>query len=163
MQFVDPHLDPWAALDDNAVPSGDPARPWSLLSRSQWLALRDTWPKDMPVGVLWENDDAIEELVPDLPRLSLVALVFPKWTDGRAYSQARLLRSRYRFKGEVRACGEVLVDMLPLLVRTGFDRVVLRSDQSPQAAERALQRAHEHHYQGDARFSRPWFAQHAAL
>jgi len=78
------------------------------------------------------NDDAIEELVRDLPRLLLIALVFPNWTDGRAYSHARLLRSRYRFNGEVRACGEILVDMLPLFVRTGFDRVVLRSDQSAQ-------------------------------
>ena len=63
---------------------------------------------------------------------------FPKWADGRAYSQARLLRARYRFAGEIRATGEVLVDMLPLLARTGFDAVALRADQSQEFAERAL-------------------------
>ena len=76
------------------------------------------------------NDVDIETVVADLPRLQLVALQFPKWIDGRAYSQARLLRMRYRFAGEIRATGEVLVDMLPLLVRTGFDAALLRADQS---------------------------------
>ena len=61
-----------------------------------------------------------------------------KWVDGRAYSQARLLRGRYRFKGHVRATGEVLVDMVLLLARTGFDAAVLRADQSLDAAHRAL-------------------------
>jgi len=111
----------------------------------------------MPVGVLFPNDADIEDLVDDLPRLSVVALHFPKWTDGRAYSQARLLRSRYRFGGEVRATGEVLVDMMPLLKRTGFDAVVLRHDQSLDAAERAL-RFFPGHYQGDVNEHRPLFA-----
>jgi uncharacterized protein (DUF934 family) len=67
-----------------------------------------------------------------------VVLHFPKWTDGRAYSQAVLLRGRLRFTGELVASGEVLADMLPLLRRCGFDAVQLRADQSQQAAERAL-------------------------
>jgi hypothetical protein len=58
-----------------------------------------------------------------------VVLHFPKWTDGRAYSQAVLLRARLRFAGEIRATGEVLADMLPLLRRCGFDAVQLRADQ----------------------------------
>ena len=65
-------------------------------------------------------------------------LEFPKWTDGRAYSQAHTLRMRYRFTGEVRATGEALVDMLLPMARTGFDAVVLRADQSLDAAHRAL-------------------------
>jgi len=65
-------------------------------------------------------------------------LQFPKWVDGRAYTQARLLRRRYRFAGEVRAIGDVLVDMVLLLQRTGFDAAVLRRDQSLDAADRAL-------------------------
>jgi uncharacterized protein (DUF934 family) len=68
----------------------------------------------------------------------VVVLQFPKWTDGRAYSQAVLLRSRLGFRGEIRAVGEVLVDMLPLLQRCGFDAVQLRADQSPESAKRAL-------------------------
>jgi uncharacterized protein (DUF934 family) len=88
--------------------------------------------------------------------MSLVALNFPKWVDGRAYSQAHTLRSRYRFEGEVRATGEVLVDMLPLLRRTGFDAAVLRADQSLDAAHRALT-FFPGHYQGDVSDPLPLF------
>ena len=101
---------------------------------------------------------AVPVVADDLPRLALVVLHFPKWVDGRAYSQARLLRSRYRFKGEVRATGEVVVDMVPLLARTGFDAVVLRSGESVEVAERALAMFHGH-YQGDVKDNRPLFAQ----
>jgi len=83
-----------------------------------------------------------------------------KWADGRAYSQARLLRSRYRYAGEVRAVGDVLVDMLQLLQRTGFDTVVLRHDQSVNAAQRALG-FFPAHYQGDTQDKRPWFLKSA--
>ena len=79
-----------------------------------------------------------------------VALEFPKWTDGRAYSQAVLLRTRLGFTGELRATGEVLVDMLPLLARCGFDAVALCAGQDEAAAERALG-FFAGHYQGDAR------------
>jgi uncharacterized protein (DUF934 family) len=65
-------------------------------------------------------------------------LQFPKWTDGRAYSQAVLLRGRLRYAGELRASGEVLADMLPLLRRCGFDAVQMRADQSLATAQRAL-------------------------
>jgi uncharacterized protein (DUF934 family) len=65
-------------------------------------------------------------------------LQFPKWTDGRAYSQAVLLRGRLRFTGEIRAQGEVLADMLPLLRRCGFNAVQLRADQKLETAQRAL-------------------------
>ena len=114
----------------------------------------------MPVGVIVDNTQDTRELEADLPRLGLVVLQFPKWVDGRAYSQAHLLRSRYRFTGEVRAIGQVLVDMLPLLQRTGFDAVVLRADQSREAAERALN-FFPGHYQGDVREHRPIFARPA--
>jgi uncharacterized protein (DUF934 family) len=111
----------------------------------------------MPVGVLLANDVEVSEIAADLPRLALVALQFPKWIDGRAYSQGRLLRSRYRYTGQIRAVGEVLVDMMPLLQRTGFDAVVMRADQSVDAAERALG-FFDGHYQGDALDNRPLFA-----
>lgn len=67
-----------------------------------------------------------------------VLLNFPKWTDGRAYSQAVLLRGRLRFAGEIIATGDVLVDMLPLLQRCGFSAVRLRADQNVESARRAL-------------------------
>ncbi|MEO5732718.1 MAG: DUF934 domain-containing protein [Rubrivivax sp.] len=67
-----------------------------------------------------------------------IALQFPKWTDGRAYSQAVLLRARVRYGGRLIASGEVLADMLPLLQRCGFDAVQMRADQNPETALRTL-------------------------
>jgi uncharacterized protein (DUF934 family) len=116
---------------------------------------------DAPVDVVLGQDADVETLVDELPRLSSIALVFPKWTDGRAYSQARLLRARYRFAGEIRATGEVLADMVPLLARTGFDAVALRADQSQEVARRALAFFPGGHYQGDVFDNRPRFAQRA--
>jgi uncharacterized protein (DUF934 family) len=84
------------------------------------------------------NDADVLALSEQLRGQAAVVLQFPKWTDGRAYSQAVLLRSRLRFAGEIRATGEVLADMLPLLRRCGFDAVQLRADQLQATAERAL-------------------------
>ncbi len=161
MKFIDKTKDAWHTItgEDGPMVTLTPA-PYSLLTLTQWHGVRSTWPANMPVGVIYANDADIEELADDLPRLALVALQFPKWTDGRAYSQAHLLRSRYRFKGEVRAQGEVLVDMLQLLQRTGFSTVALRGDQSIDAAERAL-RLFAGFYQGDVNERRPLFGRPA--
>ena len=78
-------------------------------------------PRQAPLGVLWPNDRRVVELEPWLRDLSLIALIFPKFRDGRAYSQARLLRERYGFRGELRATGEVLRDQFQFLLRSGFD------------------------------------------
>lgn len=158
MRFIDIHKDRWHALggEDGPPVSINPSANL-LLDVTQWHAVRAQWPADLPVGLKLANDQDVEDIVDDLPRFALVALHFPKWVDGRAYSQARLLRSRYRFTGEVRATGEVLVDMVPLLARTGFDAAVLRHDQSVEAAERALS-FFPGHYQGDVADNRPLFA-----
>ena len=158
MKYIAPQTDPWHGLGgEDGPPVFITPAPYLLLELAQWHAFRAHWPQAMPVGVLLPNDADIDAIETDLPRIGLVALHFPKFTDGRAYSQARLLRSRYRFGGEIRATGEVLVDMLPLLARTGFDAVRLRPDQSIEAAERALA-FFRGHYQGDARDNRPLFA-----
>ena len=122
MRFIDAGQDLWQA------PPAAATTPFAhaLLSLEQWSAVRTEWPVSMPVGVVVTNAVDVETLADDLRRWSLVALQFPKWTDGRAYSQARLLRARLRYAGEVRATGEVLVDMLPLLQRSGFDAVLMR-------------------------------------
>jgi uncharacterized protein (DUF934 family) len=161
MQFIDTHKDRWHALGgDDGPPVSITPVPNLLLDLAQWHAVRASWPATIPVGLKLANDQDVELIAADLPRLALVVLHFPKWVDGRAYSQARLLRSRWRFQGEVRATGEVLVDMLPLLQRTGFSSVVLRADQSREAAERALG-FFPGHYQGDADDNRPLFAKPA--
>lgn len=157
MRFIDPTSDPWRSADDTVVQARDP----SLLTLEQWNAKRETWPAAIRAGVTVPNDVDVEDLQADLRCWSLIALQFPKWTDGRAYSQARLLRARLRFQGEIRAVGEVLVDMLPLLNRTGFDAVVLRPDQSLDSAQRAL-RFFAAHYQGDAAGGTPTIARQAA-
>jgi uncharacterized protein (DUF934 family) len=161
MKFIDPTRDRWRTVsgEDGPMVSIAPA-PHRLLTLSQWNGAKAQWPADLPVGLLYPNDADVEDLAPELPRLALVALQFPKWVDGRAYTQARLLRVRYRYGGEVRATGEVLVDMLPLLKRTGFDTAQLRADQSLDAAERAL-RFFPGHYQGDTVEPRPLFARPA--
>ena len=104
------------------------------------------------------NSDNVLQRQAEIDRHAAVVLQFPKWTDGRAYSQARLLRGRHGYQGELRASGDVLVDMLPLLQRSGFSSVQLRTDQRLDHARRAL-RFFDGHYQGDllepqARFNR---------
>ena len=115
----------------------------------------------VPAEFVLANDVDVETIAAELGRIASIALVFPKWNDGRAYSQARLLRARHRFTGEIRATGQVLVDMLPLLVRCGFDAAQLRADQSLAAAERALSFFPEGHYQGDLGAPLPRFRRRA--
>ena len=162
MKFIDPHRDCWHLVvgEDGPVPHPDPQAD-RLLTIEQWHAVRGHWNSGLSTGVIMPNTVDVSTLGADVSRLSLIVLEFPKWTDGRAYSQARLLRGRLRFAGELRACGEVLVDMLPLLHRCGFDAVQLRADQSLQSAQRAL-RFFAAHYQGDVAHPAPLFAEGAA-
>jgi uncharacterized protein (DUF934 family) len=159
MKFIDRSKDSWLLLPDSEIAGPGPHR---LLTLVQWQAVRDAWPANVPVGVLLPNTVDVEELAADLPRFALVALEFPKWVDGRAYSQAHVLRARLRFAGEIRATGEVLVDMMPLLQRTGFDAVVLREGERQSSAERALTFFPAGHYQGDVGQPKPLFAREVA-
>ena len=84
-------------------------------------------------GVLLENTDDPRTLTADFDKLSLIAVRFPKFTDGRGYSIARLLR-RLGWKGELRAVGDVLRDQLFYMTRCGFDAFALRADQDAQVA-----------------------------
>jgi uncharacterized protein (DUF934 family) len=103
-------------------------------------------------GVIWPNDRDIDALVPYLDRLTAVALVFPVFRDGRAYTQARLLRERYRFKGELRATGQVLRDQFVFMLRAGFDAFDVRK-QSDAAAFAGVAQRYSVFYQptGDGR------------
>ena len=166
MHFIDPRHDSWHLVtgEDGPIPHPDP-QPHRLLTLEQWHAVREQWPRGLPTGVMLPNTLDVATLADDLrgpaARLTLVVLQFPKWTDGRAYSQARVLRARFGFDGEVRATGDVLVDMLPLLQRTGFDAAQLRHDQRVEAAVRALG-FFVGHYQGDVHQALPAFARDLA-
>lgn len=168
MNFIPLHDPRWQRLvgEDGPLPHPAP-HTHALLTLAQWQAVRDTWPAGLPTGLLLPNSADVLALADDLPRLTLLVLEFPKWTDGRAYSQARLLRTRLRYGGDLRASGDVLVDMLPLLQRTGFSSVQLRADQKQDSAERALRffcgPGPTGYYQGDVQEGRPVFRREAAI
>ena len=90
-----------------------------------------------------------------------IDLVFPKFTDGRAFSQAFLLHRRLGFKGDIRATGDVLVDQLVQMQRSGFTSAVLREGQDMAVAQKQLDR-YKAFYQGDAVTVQPIFAREAA-
>jgi uncharacterized protein (DUF934 family) len=93
----------------------------------------------------------------DLTGVTRIDLHFPKFTDGRAYSQAFLLRRRLGFTGELRATGDVLIDQLVQMERTGFDVAELRADQNLEFAQAQFDR-YRGFYQGDAVTVQPHFA-----
>ncbi len=97
----------------------------------------------------------------DLSGVQRIDLHFPKFTDGRAYSQAFLLRRRLGFKGEIRATGDVLIDQLVQMQRSGFDSAELRADQDATFAKAQFERFPAF-YQGDAVTERPLFQRAAA-
>ena len=124
-------------LDDAPVPDGIAV----ILPASRLLAdARELVLRQAPIGVIWPNDRKLAELVPYLDWIALVALVFPSFRDGRAYSQARLLRERYGFRGELRASGQVLRDQLLFLQRAGFDAFELTKDADAAAFAEAVHR-----------------------
>lgn len=79
-----------------------------------------------------------DPLTPPLDGVTRIDLSFPKFTDGRAFSQAFLLRRRRGFEGEIRATGDVLADQLAQMARSGFDVAVMRADQDMATAQRVL-------------------------
>lgn len=104
--------------------------------------------------VLGNTDDPREK---ELGGVRVVELVFPKFSDGRAFSQAFLLHRRLGFAGEIRATGEVLIDQLLQMQRSGFTQAVLRADQDLAHAQQLLT-LYSGFYQGDALQPAPRFA-----
>ncbi|GGC63009.1 DUF934 domain-containing protein [Chelatococcus reniformis] len=115
-QVVD---DPWIVPgDDERLPADRAA----LISKTRFLAeLEGVSGRNAPLGLKLEAGEGLDGIEADLHRFALIVLSFPKYTDGRAYSLARLLRERHGFAGELRASGEVLRDQIPLMRRCGFD------------------------------------------
>ena len=110
--------DPFTLIaDDGALPEGP-----VLVSLARFEKDRETLlARNTAVGVLLQSDQSPEKLGGDVARLSLVALDFPKFRDGRAFSWARMLRTRLGFKGEIRAVGDFLYDQINYQHRVGFD------------------------------------------
>lgn len=118
--------DPYIELGDTgALPAQDPV----LVSLEQWQQWRDELvAHPAPVGVRLTSEQHPEAIAADLEHLDLVALEFPSFRDGRAYSYARLLRDRYAYTGELRAVGDVLFDQLLYMHRVGFDAFEVSGD-----------------------------------
>lgn len=118
--------DVWAFVEDGheLSPGG-----CIVVSLGRFLSEHDQLlTRNRSIGVRLQNTDDPTQLEPFLDRLHLIELQFPKYTDGRAFSQAQLLRRRHGYKGEIRATGQVLRDQLRLMIRTGFDAIVLDGD-----------------------------------
>ncbi len=111
-----------------------PAEGAVLIPAARFLADPETFlsRKDKP-GVIWPNNRDVDELLPYLDRLAAVALVFPVFRDGRAYTQARLLRERFKFQGELRATGQVLRDQFVFMLRAGFDAFEVKKQSDAEA------------------------------
>jgi uncharacterized protein (DUF934 family) len=124
-------------LDDAPIPDGVPV----IVPAARFLAdAEEILRREAPTGVLWPNNRRIAELVPHLDRLALVALEFPSFKDGRAYSQARVLREQYGFHGEMRATGNVLRDQFLFLFRAGFDAFEVVKDADASVFAEAVAR-----------------------
>jgi uncharacterized protein (DUF934 family) len=113
---------------------------------------------ESPALLVLAND--VDPRTLDLNGVNRIDLVFPKFTDGRAYSQAFLLRRRLGFAGELRATGDVLIDQLVQMQRTGFDVAVLKDGVDASAAQRQFERF-AGFYQGSAVETQPQFAKAA--
>ena len=114
-----------------------------------------------PLNVLKiSNDTEVGSAVPDLTTVDVIELHFPKFTDGRAYSQAVQLRRRHGYQGDIRATGEVLIDQLAQMQRTGFSTAVLQDGQDIEHGRKLLAQFNGF-YQGDAVHAKPAFAEPA--
>lgn len=119
------HVADEAELPDGAI----------IVSLARWQRERAALlARGESVGVRLPNTADVAVLAEDLPKFAVVALEFPKFADGRAYSQARLLRERHGYRGELRAVGDVLRDQLFFMARSGFDVFELREDRSLEDA-----------------------------
>ncbi len=134
--------DNWQILDDTVeldkasdIPAGK-----VIVSLNHWrnhhatLLARGT----EKLGLILQSDQSPRLVAGELPQVSVVAINFPVFTDGRGYSYARELREQLKFEGEIRAVGDVLIDQLYAMRRCGFDSFVLRKDEDIESANSYL-------------------------
>jgi uncharacterized protein (DUF934 family) len=131
--------DDWTSLEEARAGSGRAAGDKLIVTLAAWRAEREALlAAQAAVGVLVPNTADIEAIYPEILDRPLIALQFPTFSDGRALSQAVVLRRRLGFKGELRAVGDVIRDLVFWLGRCGFDSIVPRQDQSLEACRQAL-------------------------
>jgi uncharacterized protein (DUF934 family) len=123
--------DRWTLLRDATTLAAVPSTAPVIVSLALWRLEHESLSARGDVGVWLKPDDDPDALAGDVGRLPLIAVDFPKFTDGRGYSIARLLREKYRYTGELRAIGDVLRDQLYYLQACGFNAFALRADRDP--------------------------------
>lgn len=127
--------DSWQSLADEDQLRDGPI----IVTLERWQKERESLlARNTPLGLRLRSDQSPALVAEDLDRFALVALEFPKFNDGRAYSYARLLRDRYSFKGEVRAVGGVFRDQFLLMQRCGFDAFEVADEAAAKAWEQAV-------------------------
>ena len=147
--------DPWTLLREASSLADVPDVP-VIVPLALWLARRAALHARGEVGVWLAPTDDPAALAPDVGVLPLIAVDFPKFTDGRGYSIARLLRDRYGFRGELRAIGDVLRDQLFAMSECGFDAFSIREGRDPHKALPGLD-DFSSVYTATSRTPQPWF------
>lgn len=152
------HRDAWStALKDEQIGTAP-----AIVSKRRWLAERDALiARAQPIGLRLEPGEVLDDLAADIPRFAIIALSFPKYADGRAFSTAALLRDKYGYGGELRAVGNVLNDQIPLMRRVGFDSFEVVHAPTRKALEASRLAEVKLHYQPSIREevpagTRPW-------
>jgi uncharacterized protein (DUF934 family) len=152
--------DEWTvAADEVPLPAGR-----AVVSKARFLAERETLAtRNAPLGLILRSGENLDGLEGDLERFALIVLDIPKYTDGRSYSTARLLRERYKYAGELRASGDVLRDQIMFLHRVGFDAFDVTHEGTIAALRDGKVKLVHKHYQPAAREDeeaapgpRPW-------
>ncbi len=129
--------DPWTHIaDEVAIPASGAV----IVGLKRWRDERDALIKRKdPVGVRLQSDHTAGDVAEDLEHLGVVALAFPVFKDGRAYSNARRLREHHGYSGEIRAIGNVLRDQYLFMLRCGFDALEVKEGETEQDWEKAVQ------------------------
>jgi len=150
--------DPFTSVaDEEPIPRGD-----VIVSLQRFLGEgHRLLAEGRKVGVRIEANEAVEDVAADLRRIAVVALVFPKFLTGQAYSSARILRERYGYDGEVRAVGDVLREQASFMVRCGVDAFEPADGATPEAWTHVAHR-YRHVYQRAADGRAPAFAERQA-
>lgn len=139
--------DPWIVETDDLKASGE-QKP---LLDIEALIARAEASNDVGLGVLIKPADDVTRLEPYLSRLDIVAVAFPAFNDGRAFSHASLLRQRLGFTNEIRAVGDVLIDQVPLMLRCGIDSFAVTNATAIQRLSEGRLPGIANHYQPTAR------------
>ncbi len=139
--------DPWV-IETDELKAGEDDK--VLLPLDQLIERAEN-SNDVGLGVLIKPADDVRKLEPYLYRLEIVAVEFPAFSDGRAFSHASLLRDRLAYKNELRAVGDVLIDQIPLMLRCGVDSFAVKNATALKRLEEGRLPGIAVHYQPTAR------------